>query len=93
VLDKVLLTQGSGQSVSDEEVYFWQRRLIREEGIYAEPAGAAALAGVAKARQEGRLPAKDEIVCLVTGSGFKDLQSIHGSIHDPIVPLIDAGQI
>ena len=46
VLDKVVETQGSGQMVSDDTVYSWQRRMIREEGIYAEPAGATALAGL-----------------------------------------------
>ena len=41
----------------------------------AEPAGAVALAGVAQALARGEVTPAEHIVCLVTGSGFKDERS------------------
>jgi len=62
VLEKTLETLGSGQMVSDEEIYHWQSRLVREEGIYCEPAGAAAIAGLAFALEKGQVGLRDTIV-------------------------------
>jgi threonine synthase len=67
---------GAGVAVSDEEVYQAQRMLLRLEGIFAEPAGAAALAGLLKLLRQGALAPEIPAVCLVTGSGFKDPDSI-----------------
>jgi threonine synthase len=62
--------------VSDEEVFAAQRTMLREEGIYAEPAGATALAGYRKAIDSGAVGEHESAVCLVTGHGFKDPASI-----------------
>ena len=67
---------GMGFAVEDEEVYECQRMLLEMEGIFAEPAGAVALAGLRKALREGRIRPDESIVCLVTGSGFKDPEAI-----------------
>jgi threonine synthase len=67
---------GNGYVVDDESVFNWQARLAREEGIFAEPAGAVALAGVAEAVRRGELTPDEPAVCLVTGSGFKDERSL-----------------
>ena len=67
---------GTGFVVEDEAVLEWQRRLAREEGIFCEPAGAVALAGVAKACRRGEVDTAKNVVCLVTGVGFKDEQSL-----------------
>lgn len=93
VLDKVIETHGSGQTVSDEAVFSWQRRMIREEGIYAEPAGAAALAGLASAVKRGLVQPDDKVVCLVTGNGFKDRKSIESSVGDATIPLIEVDSV
>jgi threonine synthase len=69
-------TGGLGYSVEDAAVYELQRRLAREEGIFCEPAGAVALAGAMDARQRVEVGADDSIVCLVTGSGFKDMAAV-----------------
>lgn len=63
---------GQGYVVDDEQVWVWQSRLAREEGIFCEPAGAVAIAGVEQALTRGELSAHEHVVCLVTGSGFKD---------------------
>jgi len=74
--------------VSDEEVFAAQRSMLREEGIYTEPAGATALAGYRKAIQSGAVGESESTVCLVTGHGFKDpasIQAAAGSVESPVV--------
>lgn len=68
--------QGSGQTVSDEWVFEIQKDLAQLEGVYAEPAGAVALAGAIQAARQGEISSSDPILCLVTGHGFKDENSI-----------------
>ena len=68
--------QGMVLGVSDAEVFEAQRLLLRTEGVYAEPAGAAAFAGYRKAVAAGTIDPQSRAVCLVTGSGFKDPASI-----------------
>ena len=72
-----LLRQNGGLAigVTDEEVFAAQKLLFRSEGIYAEPAGATALAGYLKALAKGQIRPSEPAVCLVTGHGFKDLNS------------------
>lgn len=67
---------GTGHVVSDAEVYAMHKRLAVEEGIFSEPAGAVAAAAAVKAAQRGELRPTDAVVCLVTGSGFKDSTSL-----------------
>jgi threonine synthase len=66
---------GTGHLVSDAEVWKVQADLAREEGIFCEPAAAVSLAGALRAAAEGQLPQDAVVVCLVTGSGFKDAVS------------------
>ncbi|GIS59984.1 MAG: threonine synthase [Planctomycetaceae bacterium] len=53
-----------------------QQRLATEEGIFTEPAGATALAGCLEAATAGRIDSGAVVICLVTGSGFKDEASV-----------------
>ncbi|MCD2422545.1 pyridoxal-phosphate dependent enzyme [Niabella pedocola] len=61
-----------GALVQDADVYQCQRELAQYEGIYCEPAGAVALAGLKEALRLKRVRRSDRVVCLVTGHGFKD---------------------
>ena len=67
---------GTGIAVSDEEVFAAQRTLAHKEGIYCEPAGATAFAGWLRAVEQGVVAGSESSVCLVTGHGFKDPDSI-----------------
>jgi len=80
---------GNGHLVTDEEVFGWQRRLAREEGIFCEPAGAVALAGLARAAAAGEVRSDEQVVCLVTGSGFKDGDSLARMIEGDGCPRLD----
>jgi len=68
-LESVRESRGLLEKVTDREILKARKLLAREEGIFAEPAGAAALAGVLKARKRVRKGSK--VVCLVTGHGLK----------------------
>lgn len=80
---------GTGHIVSDEQVWEAQQRLAREEGVFCEPAGAVALAAALQARTTGYLSDQSSVVCLVTGSGFKDAKSLDNMITGIKCPLID----
>jgi threonine synthase len=60
-------------NVSDEEILAAMRLLGRSCGVFGEPAGVAALAGVVKARREEMIPASAEVAYIVTGNGLKDV--------------------
>jgi threonine synthase len=63
---------GNGYIVNDDLIYTCQADLANKEGIFCEPAGATALAGLLKGLSDGEINKNDHIVCLVTGHGFKD---------------------
>lgn len=65
-------TGGNGHIVTDELVYECQESLANQGGIFCEPAGAVAFAGLVNALRNGEIDKKDHVVCLVTGHGFKD---------------------
>ena len=71
-LAAVKKTGGVGVSVSDREILRSVRELAAYEGIFAEPSGAAGLAGLERLLSEGRIAADEEVVVLVTGSGLKE---------------------
>jgi threonine synthase len=66
-------TGGAYLSVEDEDILRAIPELARGAGVFAEPAGAAAYAGLVKAVEQ-RLVSRDEkIVVLATGNGLKDV--------------------
>lgn len=84
---------GTGHLVTDESVWDVQRRLAREEGILCEPAGAVALAGALKAVESGLIDKNTAIVCLITGSGFKDEKSLDRMIEACDATCVSMDQI
>lgn len=71
-LNAVKNSSGVWISVSDEEILNAEALLGRTEGVFAEPAAAASLAGVVKAVQEGIIPKEESVTFIVTGNGLKD---------------------
>jgi threonine synthase len=55
-----------------------QGRLALEEGVWVEPAGAAAMAALPGLLAGGLIGAGDRIVCILSGAGFKDRQLATG---------------
>lgn len=63
---------GSIGKVSDEEILHAYQLLARTEGIFAEPASAAPLAGLIRCVKLDQIPAGSIIVATMTGHGLKD---------------------
>ena len=71
-LKALYATEGTAVAVSDEELIQSVLLLARNTGIFAEPAGAAGLAGLRRLVQAGKIGANERVLFLVTGSGTKD---------------------
>ncbi|HEX3349489.1 MAG TPA: pyridoxal-phosphate dependent enzyme [Acetobacteraceae bacterium] len=67
---------GSLYGVSGAEITRAQALLAAEEGIFAEPQGAYATAALLQAAERGEVARRASIVCVVTGAGLKDMQSV-----------------
>ena len=63
---------GTAVTVSDEMIHESLRLLGSNEGVFAEPASAAAVAGIERARQQGTIDAGESVVAVITGDGLKD---------------------
>lgn len=79
---------GNGYVVSDADVFKWQKVMAQKEGVFSEPAGAVALAGLVNAISRNEIKKDETAVCLVTGSGFKDIASVDRNFNLPEVPTI-----
>lgn len=72
----VLESRGLTLTVTDDEILDAQGLLARSTGIFTEPAGATAMAGLLKLQQgPDRLAADARVVILATGHGLKDIES------------------
>lgn len=79
----VLESKGFAISVSDEEILAGIPKVARDTGVFAEPAAAAAYAGLEKASREGMLSPDDRIALVITGNGLKDVNSAMKSVGKP----------
>ena len=59
-------------TVSDDEILQAHADLATQEGLFAEPASAASLAGLAKLVGQGLDLTGKRVVCVLTGNGLKD---------------------
>jgi threonine synthase len=81
---------GETMTVSDKDIYEASAILSKNTGLFAEPAAAAAFAGLLSCQRNGEINDKSSNVVLLTGSGLKDIKSvismlkIPGSIHPSI---------
>ncbi len=62
---------GAVIAVEEWEIEEAARQLARE-GVFAEPASAASVAGYTRLLEAGYVRAKDLVVCVLTGNGLKD---------------------
>jgi threonine synthase len=90
-------TKGAFICVSDREILTAITTLARGCGVFSEPAGAAAYAGLEKAVQSGLVSDKDSVVVINTGNGLKDVPSALKSCQyagsHPITISRDASQL
>jgi threonine synthase len=66
--------------------------LGRQAAVFAEPAGAAAHAGLVRALADGLVSPEDEIVVLNTGNGLKDVGAAMRAAGEAVVvePRLEA---
>ena len=65
-------SNGKIDEVTDEEILEAYKALTRKEGVFAEPASCASLAGVKKQLETGEIKKGAKIVAVLTGNGLKD---------------------
>ena len=79
--------------VTDEEILSSYKLVARSEGIFAEPACAAPLAGLINCIRDGKIPTGSKIVVTLTGHGLKDPDNainVAGAEPKVIPPELDA---
>lgn len=69
--------------VSDDEIIEAYKLLAAKEGIFAEPASAASIAGLLKLNKKNYFKPGSRIVCILTGHGLKDPDRVIATIKEP----------
>lgn len=84
---------GAFLRVSDAEIVAAIPTLAQGVGVFAEPAAAAAYAGLAKAVGQGLVSADERVVVLATGSGLKDVATAIRSVGQPRIVAPDLADV
>ena len=84
-------TGGTYITVSDAEI-LQAIAALGPAGIFSEPAGATAYAGLVSALKQGLVSAADPVLVLITGSGLKDVRAAMQAAREaPVIePTLDA---
>jgi threonine synthase len=87
-------SKGVIDSVSDAEIINAYKIMARKEGVFAEPASAASVAGLLKLAGKGYFRKKrGRIVCILTGHGLKDPERAIKSVRPPKIMPADLKSI
>lgn len=81
----VYASGGAWIAVSDEDILSAMRLLGRTEGVFGEPAGVTATAGVKAAREQNIIKAGETVAVMNTGSGLKDAANAMKAAGNPIL--------
>jgi len=81
-LQVIAESRGSAVAVTEDEIRWGVHALCRE-GIFPEPTGAVTIPALRRLVEEGTVRSGDTVVCIVTGTGFKDLQRLEDQIRVP----------
>jgi threonine synthase len=79
-------------AVTDDDILDAYRRVARE-GLFAEPASAASVAGLLRLAKDGELPRGGTVVCVLTGHGLKDPEWATSGGAAPIAVLAEADAV
>jgi len=85
-------SSGAMVNVEDAEILDAMRKTARLAAVFAEPAGATSVAGLAAAVRQGLVGKGETALCVVTGNGLKDIKSAIQATTPPIdlAPEMDA---
>ena len=70
--EAVIESNGKIDSVTDDEILLAYQELAKKEGVFAEPASCASVAGVMKQVASGEIRKGSKVVAVLTGNGLKD---------------------
>src|SRR3954463_13882548 len=78
-LDLARRSDGSIDSVTDDEIREGIQLLAQTTGIFTETAGGVTAAVLKKLADRGDLGSDDRVVCVITGDGLKTLDAVRGT--------------
>ncbi len=78
-------SNGTAETVTDEELLTAQKDLAQLEGIGVEPASATSVAGLKKLVDAGVIGRDETVVCVTTGHLLKDPETAIDNCAEPIV--------
>jgi len=85
---------GVAVAVEDDDLIESVRKLSSFAGIFAEPTSAASVASLERLKEKGILEGNDTIICMITGSGFKEPDAIGEYVQIPPTELgPDLGEV
>jgi threonine synthase len=82
-------SKGQINYVTDDEIIEAYKLIAAKEGVFAEPASAASIAGVIKLNKEGYFKEGSKIVCVLTGNGLKDPNNAIKAVNSEAVVVQD----
>jgi threonine synthase len=83
-VDAVRASGGTMVDVADGEIEEAMRATGGLAGVFAEPAAATAVAGLARAVREGLVPRQAAALAVITGNGLKDTRAALAAAPQPI---------
>jgi len=88
----ILQSGGEAITVQDEEILAAVPEMARTTGIFAEPAAAAPWAAVKQMLRDDKIDVDELVVCVVSGSGLKDIANVRKTVGKPLIidPSIEA---
>ena len=81
----VIESGGEVVTVTDDEILAAIPEIARATGVFPEPAAATSWAALKRMVAEGRVAADETAVCLVSGSGLKDIPHAQVAAGKPLV--------
>ncbi len=92
-LKAIRKSNGTAESVTDEETVEAQKMLAEIEGIGVEPASATSIAGLKKLVEAGEIESDERVVCVVTGLILKDPEEAVDVSEPPIEVPADYNEV
>jgi threonine synthase len=93
-LDLARRTQGSIDSVTDDEIREGIKLLARTTGVFTETAGGVTVAVLSKLAQRGEIDPDERVVVYITGDGLKTIDCARGTFEtweiEPTVASFEA---
>ena len=90
-LDTVRRSGGRAIAIPDDKILDAMRACAKMEAVIPEPASAATIAAAVKLHEDGVIGENDRVVCVLTGSGLRDLKLFNDENAD--IPSVQPGDM